>query len=68
MLIKALKRILARVPKWPQAAQSELLRVAREIEEGLVIGPHLHDELDEARDQAMLGTGTSLDDLQERRD
>jgi len=62
---KALKKILSRVPTWPKAAQAELVRVAREIEEDFVIDPHLMDDLDEVHQAALSEQGVSLEQIKE---
>jgi hypothetical protein len=54
------------VPTWPKAAQTELVRVAREIEEDFVIDPHLLDDLDAAHRDALNETGMSLENMREQ--
>lgn len=61
-----IKDILARAVTWPKAAQEELVKAAREIEEDLIHDPRLMDELEEAHREALRAKGTSLDDLKER--
>jgi len=61
MMSKALKKILLRVPAWPKAAQIELVRVAREIEEDFVIDRDLTLDLAEADREALHDHGQSLD-------
>jgi hypothetical protein len=61
-----IKNILARAVTWPKAAQEELVKAAREIEEDLIHDPHFMNELEEAHREALRAEGTSLEDLKER--
>ena len=65
MISRALEKILARVPTWPKAAQAELVRVAREIEEDFVIDRDLTLDLQEAHHEALREHGQSLDSIKD---
>jgi hypothetical protein len=61
-----IKDILARAVTWPMAAQEELVKAAREIEEDLIHNPHLINELEDAHREALRAEGISLEDLKEQ--
>jgi hypothetical protein len=66
MTTNELKKVLARVTTWPTAAQDELVKVVREIEEDFYTTPEFTRVLEEAHQQVVRGEGTSQEELFER--
>jgi len=61
-----LKTLLDRVQTWPQDAQEEAAKALLEIEEDFIIGPITRAELDRSHEEALQGTGVSLEEIKGR--